>query len=74
MAAKNAFSGFFKATTPQTLIERSTQAARQIISAETSRRDANIQRLRTLRLAKEAQQVSAPVEQPASKKTRKKKA
>jgi hypothetical protein len=73
MTSRKAAEGLFKATTPQTTLDRTTEAARQIISDETDQRDANMKRLRALRMARDAEQESLP-EVSVTKKPRKKKA
>lgn len=73
MAPKKPADGLFKATTPQTPIDRTTEAARQIISDETHLRDANVKRLKELRLARDADQVAAIPEPKTAKAIRKKK-
>ena len=61
------------APAPQTLLDRTTEAAKQIISDETHQRDANIARLRALRLAKEKKQTSSDEPAQQKKAARKKK-
>lgn len=73
MASKKA-EALFKVTASQALWDRTNDAAREIILSEISQRDANSKRLRTLRLARDAEAAAAPREQPAAKRPRKKKA
>lgn len=56
MIANNVRQGLFKApaAVPQTPLDRTTLAARQLISDAMKLRDANIARLRAMRLAKMA--------------------
>lgn len=61
MIANNVRQGFFKvpAAVPQTPLDRTTLAARQLISDALKLRDANISRLRAMRLAKMADDEAA---------------
>ena len=61
MIANNVRQGFFKvpAAVPQTPLDRTTLAARQLISDTLKLRDANISRLRAMRLAKIADDEAA---------------
>ena len=58
----------------EALWDRTNEAAREIISGEIDQRDANMKRLQALRLARAAEIAATPPEQPATKRTRKKKA
>ncbi|MFD2815635.1 hypothetical protein ACFSYD_16770 [Paracoccus aerius] len=60
MASKKA-EALFKVTASQALWDRTNNAAREIISSEISQRDANSKRLRTLRLARDAEAAAALV-------------
>lgn len=59
MTISNAANTLFKPTPQQKMLDRTTEAAKQIISDEVGLRDANVLRLRALRQAREAQQSSS---------------
>lgn len=71
MIANNVQRGLFKApvAVPQTPLDRTTFAARQLISEALTLRDANMARLRAMRLAKMAED-EAMVSSPPEKKKR----
>jgi hypothetical protein len=71
-----AFNSLFKpiSAIKETKLDASARNARDIIAGEAALRSATTERLRTARLAREAELASLPLPAPVAKPTRRKKA